>query len=36
MGRCGLDSSGLEEEPVVGICVHSNKLSGSIKGREFD
>jgi hypothetical protein len=31
MGWYGLDSSGLEQEPVVGSCEHDNKPSGSIK-----
>jgi hypothetical protein len=33
--RCGLDSFGSGEGPLVGSCDHSNEPSGSIKGREF-
>jgi hypothetical protein len=27
VGRCGLDSSGLEQGPVAGPCEHANKPS---------
>jgi hypothetical protein len=34
--RCGLDSSGSGEGPVMmGCCEHGNEPSGSVKGREF-
>jgi hypothetical protein len=33
--RCGLDSSGMGQELVVGSCAHSNESSGPIKGMEF-
>jgi len=35
VGSCGLDSSGLGQETVVGSCEHRNKLLGSIKGGEL-
>jgi hypothetical protein len=35
VGRCGLNSFGSGEGPVVGPCEHGNEPSGSIKGREF-
>jgi hypothetical protein len=35
VGRCGLDSSGSGQGPVVGSCEHGNYPSGSIKGGEF-
>jgi hypothetical protein len=31
VGRCGLDSSGSEWEPVTGSYEYCNELSGSIK-----
>jgi hypothetical protein len=34
-GGSRLDSSGSEQVLVVDCCEHSNKSSGSIKGREF-
>jgi hypothetical protein len=33
--RCGLDSSGSGQGPVVGSCDYSNEISGSIKRGEF-
>jgi hypothetical protein len=30
-----VDSSGSEEEPLAGFCVHGNEPSGFIKCREF-
>jgi hypothetical protein len=35
VGRCGFDSYGSEQRPVVGACEHSSEPSGSIKGTEF-
>jgi hypothetical protein len=35
MGKCGLDSSGLGQEPVAACCEHGNEPSGSLKGRIF-
>jgi hypothetical protein len=35
VGRCGLDSSGSGQGPVVGSWEHDNEPSGSIKGGEF-
>jgi hypothetical protein len=31
--ECVVDSSGSGQGPMVGSCDHSNKTSGSIKGR---
>jgi hypothetical protein len=33
--RCGMDTSGPGQEPVVEFCEHGNESSGFIKGREF-
>jgi hypothetical protein len=33
--RCGLDSSGSGQGPVVGSCENGHESSGSIKGRKF-
>jgi hypothetical protein len=35
VGRCGLDSSDLGQEPVVGCCKHGNEPWGSIQGGVF-
>jgi hypothetical protein len=35
VGRCGLDSSGSGQGPVVGSCGQSNKPLGSIKCGEL-
>jgi len=35
LGRCGLDSSDLEQETVTGSCEYGIELSGSIKEREI-
>jgi hypothetical protein len=34
-GRCELDVSGSEQEPVAGSCEHGNEPSSSMKGREL-
>jgi hypothetical protein len=36
MGGYGLDSSGSEEEQVVGSCEQGNKFSGTLKCNKFD
>jgi len=33
--RCGLDSSGSGQGPMVGSCEHCNEPSGSTEGRDF-
>jgi hypothetical protein len=35
MERCGLDTSGSGQGPVVGSCEHINEHLCSIKGGEF-
>jgi hypothetical protein len=35
VGRCGLDVSGLGEEPVAGCSEYGDEPLGSIKGGEF-
>jgi hypothetical protein len=35
VGGCGLASSGLGQEHVVGSCEHGKGISSSIKGWEF-
>jgi hypothetical protein len=32
---CGMNSTGLRYNSLTGSCEHSNKYSGSMKGREF-
>jgi hypothetical protein len=36
VGKCGLDTSGSGDGPVVSSCEHGNEPPGSIKGSEFD
>jgi hypothetical protein len=35
VGRCGLDSSGSGQGPLMGYCEHGSEPSGYIKGGEF-
>jgi hypothetical protein len=35
VGKCGLDSSGLGQEPMVGCRGHRSEPLGSINGGEF-
>jgi hypothetical protein len=33
--RCGLDSSGWGQGPVMGVCQHSNGRFGSVNSGEY-